>query len=87
MDILNRIWLGIKKFFFGTFYVWFAVIVAIIVGLIWGTGAGFFTGIGIVLAVILYVWGRSIWWFISGTGDFKGRNGLLKRLWNKIFKK
>jgi len=48
---------------------------------------GFFTLVGILGAFILYIFGRQIWWFISGTGDYEGRNGLLKRLWNKIFKK
>lgn len=50
-------------------------------------GWAFFTGVGIIGGVTLFVWFRSIWWFISGTGDFQGREGLLKRLWNKVFKK
>jgi len=87
MDILNRIWDILKGAFFAWWYVIVALMVAIIVFFIWGLQAAVFTGIGIVLAVILYVWGRSIWWFVSGTGDYQGRNGLLKRLWNKIFKK
>jgi uncharacterized membrane protein len=48
---------------------------------------GFFTLIGIFSAFLLYILGRQIWWFVSGTGDYENRNGLLKRLWNKIFKK
>lgn len=51
------------------------------------TGWGFFTGLGLLGSVILYVFGRQIWWFVSGTGDYMGREGLLKRLWNKVFKK
>ena len=51
------------------------------------TAVGFFTLIGIMGSFILFVFGRQIWWFISGTGDYQGREGLLKRLWNKFFKK
>lgn len=76
-----------KRFWFSTFYVWIALAVAVVVYFIWGLQAAVFTGIGIVLAVILFVWGRSIWWFISGTGDYYGRVGLLKSLWIRIFKK
>lgn len=84
---LKRIWGGIVKFFVSTFYVWIAVIIAVVVSLIWGPTVGVFTGFGIVLAVILYVWGRSIWWFVSGTGDYTGRVGLLKSLYLWLFKK
>lgn len=49
----------------------------------WGFGAS----AGLIGLLSLYAWGRQIWWFISGTGDFLGREGLLKRLWNKVFKK
>jgi len=86
-NLLSRIWFEMKRFWFSTFYVWIALAVAIGVYFIWGLQASVFTGIGIVLAVILFVWGRSIWWFISGTGDYSGRVGLLKSLWNRIFKK
>ena len=48
---------------------------------------GFFTGLGVLGAMIVFVFARQIWWFISGTGDYAGREGLLKRLWNKIHKK
>ena len=48
---------------------------------------GFFSTIGILAVFIAFIWLRSLWWFIAGKGDYIGRNGLLKRLWNKIFKK
>jgi hypothetical protein len=48
---------------------------------------GFFTLIGIIGCLIFYIFGRQIWWFISGTGDYQDRNGLLKRLYKRIFKK
>ena len=70
------------------------VVVAFLVGLIahW-LGAyspqawGFFTLIGIFGLGIIYVGLRQLWWLVSGKGDYEVRNGLLKRLWNKIFKK
>ena len=86
-NILERIWLGIKKFFISTFIMWIAVIIAIIVGLIWGTMVGVWTGFGIVGAFIVFIFGRQIWWFISGTGDYTGRVGLLKKLYLWLFKK
>ena len=51
------------------------------------TGWGFFSAGGILLGFILFIFGRQIWWFVSGTGDYMGREGLLKRLWNKVFNK
>ena len=48
---------------------------------------GFFSAGGILFAFIIFIWLRQAWWFVSGTGDYEGRNGLLKRLWDKIFKK
>ena len=84
----------IPRILFVPIYVAVVAAFAFIVGLIahWfgaynPTGWGFFTLLGILGGVILYVIGRSLWWFISGTGDYEGRNGLLKRLWNKVFKK
>jgi len=87
MGLLERIWSGFKKFILSTFYVWIAVMVGVIVGFIWGLPAGVWTGFGIVGAVIAFVFLRQIWWFISGTGDYTGRVGLLKRLWMWLFKK
>ena len=64
------------------------VVVAFLVGLIahW-LGAyspqawGFFTLIGIFLVGIIYVWGRSAYWWFTGTGDYVGRG------FPKLFKK
>ena len=76
--------------------IWIVIVVAFstLVGLIanW-FGAylpiawGFFTLVGIFLTAILYVGFRQLYWLIAGKGDYEGRNGLLKRLWSKIFKK
>lgn len=51
------------------------------------TAWGFFSGGGILLGVILAVWARQLWWIVSGTGDYAGREGFLLRLYKKIFKK
>ena len=85
--ILDRIWLEIKRFWWSTWYVWFAVVLAIIAGLIFGWNVSVWVFFGGVGAFIAFIFLRQIWWFISGTGDYEGRNGLLKRLWNWIFKK
>ena len=74
MDVLNRIWSVLKRFFLGTLYVWIALVIAVIVGLIWGTQVGVFTGFGIVLAVILFVFGRQGYWWLTKKGDYNNRN-------------
>jgi hypothetical protein len=43
---------------------------------------GFFTLIGIFGAMILYVFGRQIYWWFAGKGDYAG--GGFPRLWKKI---
>ena len=86
-NILKRIWQGIVRFFKSTFFVWIGVIIGVIVGLIWGLNAGVWTFFGIIGAVIVFVFARQIWWLVSGTGDYTGRVGLLKRLYLWIFKK
>jgi len=47
----------------------------------------FFTIAGVFALVIAFVYGRQLWWFIAGKEDYAGREGLLKRLYKKIFKK
>jgi hypothetical protein len=84
---LAGIWLWIKQLFVSTWWVWLSAWIACIIGLVFGWHIAPWVFFGGVIAMILYVFGRQIWWFISGTGDSQGRNGLLKRLWNKIFKK
>lgn len=89
---MKKIWEAIKtgllRFFVSTWYVWLAVIVAVVVALITKNfDAAVYTGFGIVGAFIVYIFLRQIWWFISGTGDYIGRRGLLKRLWELIFGK
>jgi len=50
------------------------------------TAWGFWTLIGIFFGVIMFGWIRQVWWYVSGTGDYHGRLGFLKRLWLRIFK-
>jgi len=68
------------KSFFSKFFSWFPItifcvlIVSIVVGLVsWTFGAdpiifGFWTALGLLAMMILYVWGRSLWWWITGKG-------------------
>jgi hypothetical protein len=46
---------------------------------------GFFTLIGIFGVVILYVFGRQIYWWFAGKVDYEGRG--FPRLWKKIIGK
>jgi hypothetical protein len=88
---MNKIWEGFKvgfmRFLSSTFYVWIAAIIGFISGWIFGTNAGIFTFFGFILAVIAFVFLRQGWWFVSGTGDYTGREGFLLKLYKKVFKK
>ena len=89
--IWDRIKLALQRLLISTWYIWIGAIVGAIIGLIYYKAFDwnmvFFGMFGAVLGVALYVAGRSLWWYISGTGDYIGREGLLKRLWLLIFKK
>lgn len=85
--LLSKIWFFFKTIVLGLWYVWLAIIVAYISTLIFGAFIGILIGFGIVGAVMLFVFLRQIWWFISGTGDYSGREEFLLRLYKKVFKK
>lgn len=53
------------------------------------TAWGFFTLLGLLVALIGFVFLRQAWWFIWGSkkGDYAGRMGLLKKLILLIFPK
>jgi len=46
----------------------------VIVGLIWGGTAGFFTAFGLIAALTLFVFGRQFYWWITKTGDYERPN-------------
>lgn len=89
--MLNKIWNSIKLFFarifIASWYVWIALILAIISGWIWSWDISVWVFFGICLAFVAFILFRQAWWYISGTGDYQGREGFLKKLWNKVFKK
>lgn len=66
-------------------YVIVAVIIAFIIGWIFGQTAAVFTFLGIVGAVILYVWFRQAYWWFTGTGNSK--DGGFPKIWKRIIKK
>ena len=95
-SIFNKIGDGIKSFWktFPKFYL-IIILSSIVGGLITylitddrhsSIFVSSFILIGLFLIVILYVWLRQIYWFITGKGDYKGRIGFFKKLWNKLFK-
>lgn len=74
-----------KRFFLVTMYLWLAVVVGLIAGLIFGAEAGVLTGMAVILLIAVFVLLRQAWWFVSGTGDYAGRYGFLKKIWDRIF--
>ena len=96
--ILKWLWDGIKRILYFMFvpvwYVWVALILATIGWYItkWTTNDPYTSntvaaiiGFGLLLCVILYVWVRQFYWWLTGTGDSK--DGGLPKLWKRIFKK
>jgi len=85
----TKVWEAIKRgfmmFIVSTWYVWVAVIVGLLIGWIFGGMVGVFTFFGLVLSVILYVFGRQIYWWFAGKVDYQ--DGGFPKLWRKIFKK
>lgn len=71
-------------FFISTWYVWIAVILATITGLIFGLYYSIWVFFGLVGAVIVYVWLRQIYWWFTGKVDFEGKG--FPKLWDNIFK-
>lgn len=90
-EFFKKVWERLKtalwRFLVSTWYVLIAIIAGVVTGLIWGQTVGVIVFFAIVVAFIAFVFLRQIWWFVSGTGDYYGRVGLLKKLWLLIFGK
>lgn len=90
MKIINKFLTWLFNFF--PSYAFYGLIIAVLVLLfswIFNINKPLVVGLvvffSLMALVVIFVLGRQFWWFISGSGDYKERNGLLKRLWNKIF--
>ena len=64
------------KNFFLTIWSRFAIplliiVVGVVVGLIFGGTAAFFTVLGMIGLLVLFVYGRQFYWWITKTGDYK----------------
>lgn len=85
----SKVWAALKRgfqmFIISTWWVWVAVIIAVILSFIWGMDVAVWVFFGLVGAVIAYVGLRQLYWLFTGTGDYRGRG--IPALWNKIFKK
>jgi hypothetical protein len=71
MIIKSKFWFNVLRFLFGMLPFIGALVIGIIAGLIWGGIVGFFTFFGIGVAFVLYIMGRQLWWWITGTGDYE----------------
>jgi hypothetical protein len=47
------------------------IVVGVIVGLIFGGKVGFFTVFGLIGGLVIFVFGRQLYWWITKTGDYK----------------
>ena len=53
-------------------YLIISIMIAVIVGLItWNVVFGFFTLLGIMVILIVFVFLRQLWWWITSTGDYE----------------
>jgi len=54
---------------------WIAItLIGVIIGLIFGVESGVFTFMGIAILIILFVFMRQLWWYITSTGDYEKTN-------------
>ena len=88
-EFFKNVWNGIKRgfimFLISTWYVWLAVIIAVIVGLIWNGATAVWTFFGLVVTVILFIWIRQAYWWFTGKVDYI--NGGFPKLWKKLLKR
>ena len=61
----------LKQFFFKFLIPIIIVLVGVISGLIFGTAVGFYTTFGLIGLLVVFVYGRQFWWWITKTGDYK----------------
>ncbi|MDX1284728.1 MAG: hypothetical protein R3182_06945 [Draconibacterium sp.] len=87
--ILEAIKVHLWRFWVSTWWVWAAVVLAVVAGLIFGWNVSIWVFFGGVISVIAFVWLRQIWWFVWGSekGDYPGREGWFKKLVLLIFPK
>lgn len=69
--ILDFIKTNVITFIRSTWFVILAAIIGTIVGYVFDFNTGFFTFFGLGLAVIVFIWLRQLWWWITKTGDYK----------------
>jgi len=86
---MRKIWERIKLEFWrlwvSTWYMWFAAILAIIIGFSFGWHLFIWIFFGGITLYIVYVFLRQIYWWITGKSDYQ--NGGFPELWKKIFGK
>jgi hypothetical protein len=74
MIIKSEFWFKVLRFLFSLLPFIGALVIGIVAGLIWNGLVGFFTFFGIGVAFTLYIIGRQLWWWITGTGDYEKNN-------------
>jgi undecaprenyl pyrophosphate phosphatase UppP len=88
---MKKIWGSIKNqllmIWKSFWYIIVALILAVIAGIVFDRNIAFWVFFSSMLSVIAFVFARQLWWYVSGTGDYYGRVGFLKGLWNKVSKK
>ena len=61
----------LKQIFFKFFIPIVIILVSVISFLIFGVPVGFYITFGLIGALVLFVYGRQFWWWITKTGDYK----------------
>jgi len=61
----------LKQIFFKFFIPIVIILASVISGLIFGQAAGFYTAFGLIGLLVIFVFGRQFWWWITKTGDYK----------------
>lgn len=56
-------------------YLIISILISVVVGLItWNVIYGFFTLLGIIIAITIFVLGRQLWWLITKKGDYENKD-------------
>jgi len=69
--ILNLIKLNFITFIKSAWYAIIAVLIGVVIGIICGFQIGFLTFFTICSTIVLFVWLRQLYWWITKTGDYK----------------
>ena len=71
---MKNLLIKIKQFLISSWFIWLAIIIGISANFIFGKTIAILTFFSIIGLFYIYIWGRQIYWWITGTGDYEDKN-------------